>query len=212
MKVLLLGRVNAGRDMCVVKNMTHVTELELNTRAFAPPFVHIPFIPVVRTKECQECAHIFLQVGSSAVRFKNVPLTTESKISLRSRSCSPAIIPRVRMGYESIAHEAKGRMGYWLIGYEGERNNCFSKIQLFDQKNIETKHLSQVKAGHQSFFTAKTLQIWLAGVASVTVANFDVLAVRKREKERGGRGEGEPSLLSPSPLFLFLFSPQLLRG
>ena len=73
-----------------VKNMTHVTELELNTRAFAPPFVHIPFIPVGRTKECQECAKISLQVGYSAVRFKNVPLTTESKISLRSRSCSPA--------------------------------------------------------------------------------------------------------------------------
>ena len=30
-------------------------------------------------------------VGASAVRFKNVPLTTKSKISLRSRSCSPAI-------------------------------------------------------------------------------------------------------------------------
>ena len=57
------------------------------------------------------------------------------------------------MGYESIAHEAKGRMGYWL--YEGERNNCFSKIQLVGQKNIETKHLSQVKARHQSYFTAK---------------------------------------------------------
>ena len=66
------------------------------------------------------------------------------------------------MGYESIAHEAEGRMGYWLRGYEGERNNCFSKIQLAGQKNIETKHLSQVKARHQSFFTAKTLQIWRA--------------------------------------------------
>ena len=65
------------------------------------------------------------------------------------------------MGYESIAHEAEGRMGYWLIGYEGERNNCFSKIQLVVQKNIETKHLSQVKAGHQPFFVAKTLQISL---------------------------------------------------
>ena len=50
------------------------------------------------------------------------------------------------MGYESIAHEAEGRVGYWLRGYEGERNNCFSKIQLVGQKNIETKHLSQVKA------------------------------------------------------------------
>ena len=56
------------------------------------------------------------------------------------------------MGYESIAHEAEGRMGYWFRGYEGERNNCFSKIQLVGQKNIKTKHLSQVKARHQSFF------------------------------------------------------------
>ena len=50
------------------------------------------------------------------------------------------------MGSESIAHEAEGRMGYWLGDHEGERNNCFSKIQLVDQKNIETKHLSQGKA------------------------------------------------------------------
>ena len=27
------------------------------------------------------------------------------------------------MGSESIAHKAKGRMGYWLRGHEGERNN-----------------------------------------------------------------------------------------
>ena len=39
------------------------------------------------------------------------------------------------MGYDSIAHEAEGRMGYWLRGYEGKRNNnCFSKIQLVGQK------------------------------------------------------------------------------
>ena len=44
------------------------------------------------------------------------------------------IIPRARKGSESIAHEAEGRMGYWLRGYEGERNNCFSKIQLVGQK------------------------------------------------------------------------------
>ena len=48
-------------------------------------------------------------------------------------------------------------MGYWFRGYEGERNNnyCFSKIQLVGQKNNETKHLSQVKARNQSYFTAK---------------------------------------------------------
>ena len=38
------------------------------------------------------------------------------------------------MGSESIAHEADGRMSYWLKGHEGERNNCFSKVQLVGQK------------------------------------------------------------------------------
>ena len=47
------------------------------------------------------------------------------------------IIPRARMGSDSIAHEAEGRMGYLLRGYEGERNNCFSKIQLVGQKYRE---------------------------------------------------------------------------
>ena len=54
------------------------------------------------------------------------------------------------MGSDSIAHEAEGRMGYRLRAHEGKRNNCFSKIQpviqLVGQKNIETKHLSLVKA------------------------------------------------------------------
>ena len=49
------------------------------------------------------------------------------------------------MGYESIAHEAEGRIGFWLRAHEGERNNCFSKIQLVGKKNIETKYLSLVK-------------------------------------------------------------------
>ena len=39
-----------------------------------------------------------------------------------------------RMGSESIAHEAVGRMGYELRGHESEKNNCFSKIQLVGQK------------------------------------------------------------------------------
>ena len=41
------------------------------------------------------------------------------------------------MGSESITFEAEGRMGYWLIGLEGERNNCFSKIQQVGQKYRE---------------------------------------------------------------------------
>ena len=48
------------------------------------------------------------------------------------------IIPRARMGSESMAHEVEGRMGYWLRGHGGERNNCFiSKIQLVGQKYRE---------------------------------------------------------------------------
>ena len=46
------------------------------------------------------------------------------------------------MGCESIAHEAKGQMGYWLRGHEGERNNCFSKIQLVGQKYRDKKTLA----------------------------------------------------------------------
>ena len=40
------------------------------------------------------------------------------------------IIPRARMGSESIVHGAEGRMDYWFRGHESERSNCFSKIQL----------------------------------------------------------------------------------
>ena len=31
----------------------------------------------------------------------------------------------------------RARMGYWLRGYEGERNNCFSKIELVGKKKIK---------------------------------------------------------------------------
>ena len=41
------------------------------------------------------------------------------------------------MGSDSIAHEAEGRMGYWIRGYEGEGNDCFSTIQLVGQKYRE---------------------------------------------------------------------------
>ena len=64
------------------------------------------------------------------------------------------------MGSESIAHEAEGRMGYWLRDYEGERNNCFSKTGWSKKNYFKTKRLSQIKARLQSSFTAKTLQIW----------------------------------------------------
>ena len=46
------------------------------------------------------------------------------------------------MGSESIAHKAKGRMGHLFGGHEGERNNCFSKIQLVGQKYRDKKTLA----------------------------------------------------------------------
>ena len=46
------------------------------------------------------------------------------------------------MGSESIAHEAEGWKGFWLRGHEGERNNCFSKIQLVGQKIKNEKVLA----------------------------------------------------------------------
>ena len=46
------------------------------------------------------------------------------------------------MGSESIVNEAEGRMGYWLRLYEGERNKCFSKIQLVGQKSREKTTLA----------------------------------------------------------------------
>ena len=46
------------------------------------------------------------------------------------------------MGSESIVNETEGRMGYWLRGYEGDRNKCFSKIQLVGQKCREKTTLA----------------------------------------------------------------------
>ena len=46
------------------------------------------------------------------------------------------------MGSESIAHEAEGRMGYHLRGHEGERSNCFSKIQLVGKKYLDKTTLA----------------------------------------------------------------------
>ena len=59
------------------------------------------------------------------------------------------------MGYESIADEAEGRVGYWLRGYEGERNNCFSKIQLVGQKISRLNILRELKLDINPFLPPK---------------------------------------------------------
>ena len=65
------------------------------------------------------------------------------------------------MGSESIAHEAKGRMGYRLRGNEGERKNCFSKIQLVGQKYRERKYFSYLKLDFNPFLPPKTRRFLL---------------------------------------------------
>ena len=50
-----------------------------------------------------------------------------------------AIIPRARMGSESIAHEAESRMWYRLRGDLSLRNNGFSKFQPVGSKNYRDK-------------------------------------------------------------------------
>ena len=45
-----------------------------------------------------------------------------------------------------------GLMGYWLRGHEGERNNCFSKIQLVGQKYWDKTTLaSKTRSSRHSF-------------------------------------------------------------
>ena len=60
------------------------------------------------------------------------------------------------MGPESIADEAEGRMGHWLRGQEGERNNCISKIQLVGQKCRGKTTLASYKLDFNPLLPPKT--------------------------------------------------------
>jgi len=74
------------------------TDLELNNRAFAWPFAHIPFIQLEEQRNAKNVPTILFQVGP-----KKVPLTNDVKISLRARFCSPAIIGRGRAKYRYLS-------------------------------------------------------------------------------------------------------------
>ena len=77
------------------------------------------------------------------------------RVSVNLKGIYLKIIPRVRMGSETIAHEAEGWMGYWLRGHEGERNNCFSKIQLVGQKYRDKTTFSWLKLDVNRFLPPK---------------------------------------------------------
>ena len=60
------------------------------------------------------------------------------------------------MGSESIAYDAEGGMDYWLRNHEGERNNCFSKIQLVGQNIDNKKKISYLKLDFNPFLPSKS--------------------------------------------------------
>ena len=67
------------------------------------------------------------------------------------------------MGYESIAHEAEGRMGYRLNSHEGESNNCFSKIQLVGQKKKSSLNIfRKLKLDFNTLLPQNITNIWRA--------------------------------------------------
>ena len=59
------------------------------------------------------------------------------------------------MGSESIVYEAEDRMGYWLRGHEGERNNCFSAIQVVGQKISRLNIFPKLKLDFNPFLSLK---------------------------------------------------------
>ena len=65
------------------------------------------------------------------------------------------------MGSEPLTHEAEGRMGYWLRGHEGERNNCFSKIQIVGQKYRDKTTLASKTPLNRHCFRFQSLRFSL---------------------------------------------------
>ena len=67
------------------------------------------------------------------------------------------------MGSESIAHEAEGWMNYWLRGHEGERNKCFSKIQLDGKKYRDKATLASKTRFCRHYFGFQSRHFSLVG-------------------------------------------------
>ena len=91
----------------------------------------LPLDPLLLTEEYNfwsALVFVFVRSDDPSTALKKIDFQRRSKLLKTERYLS--IISRAPMGSESIGHEPEGRMGYWLRGPEGERNNCFSKIQL----------------------------------------------------------------------------------
>ena len=91
----------------------------------------LPLDPLLLTEEYNfwsALVFVFVRSDDPSTALKKIDFQRRSKLLKTERYLS--IISRAPMGSESIGHEPEGRMGYWLRGPDGERNNCFSKIQL----------------------------------------------------------------------------------
>ena len=59
----------------------------------------------------------------------------------------------IKYDYLAVIPRAFGPMGYW--GHEGERNNCFRKIQLVDQKYLDKTTLASKTRFSRNFLVFK---------------------------------------------------------
>ena len=59
------------------------------------------------------------------------------------------------MGSDSIAHDAEGRMDYWLRGNEGERNNCCENPKSWSKISRQNNFSKQNAIQPQLFWFSK---------------------------------------------------------
>ena len=123
--------LSAETISCRLLQRTATMDVDCNLRKFVQPFQVLVLC-------LQKSPKIILVIDPWWNLFDLLHYSTDVFFGYRYLT----IIPRARMGSESIAHDAEGRKGYWLRGHEGERNNCFSKIELVGQKYREWKNFS----------------------------------------------------------------------
>ena len=89
---------------------------------------------------CCECINFSSQMRRVAGTLKHSQLETEPMDmpafthDWRVKDCWHILKQRPHSTLSHDVDVTKGRMGNWRRGHKGERNNCFSKIQLVGQK------------------------------------------------------------------------------
>ena len=109
----------------------HLKRIERLSEGISPLTLLLSSNEISRVENLQYFAH--LQQAITAVVWNSYDkIVFQLIISVKKTlhdSLTIIIIPRAQMGYESIAHEAEGRMGYWFRAHEGERNNIIVLVK-----------------------------------------------------------------------------------